>query len=346
MIATAVLALAAAAPASADSTLVGQWNLDEGSGTVAHDRSGYGNNGAVSGGTQWVTGYLGGGLSFDGTGQVQVPDSSSLQSSTTAVSVSAWVEHTGSPGAYKYILAKGASGCIAASFGLYTGSAGGMIFYVSGNSGSTYTLSPDAGTSVWNGNWHHVAGTFDGTTVRLYLDGAQVGSGSTASGPISYGLSTTNDVFIGQYAGCGGLGFTGQIFAPKVWERTLSASQVLADMNPYTWTGFFSPVANQPAINVVKGGNGVPVKFSLGGNFGLGILAAGSPASSQVPCSGGTDNTVSQSVTAGSSGLQYDPSSNQYTYVWKTSSAWSGTCRRLHVTLNDGSTHSATFQFK
>jgi hypothetical protein len=46
-----------------------------------------------------------------------------------------------------------------------------------------------------------VAGTYDGATVRFYVDGAQVGSGTPASGPIGYGLAGSNRFVIGNYAG-------------------------------------------------------------------------------------------------------------------------------------------------
>ena len=55
---------------------------------------------------------------------------------------------------------------------------------------------------------------------------------------------------------------------------------------------------------------------------------------------------VSESVTASNSSLHYDTSTDTYQYVWKTSSAWAGTCQRLDLVLNDGSTHSATFQMR
>lgn len=114
----------------------------------------------------------------------------------------------------------------------------------------------------------------------------------------------------------------------------------------YAFQGFFSPVDNPPIMNAVKAGQAVPIKFSLGGNQGLSILAAGSPSLQQVSCStSATLNTVA-TTTAGSSTLSYDSSSGQYTYVWKTSSTWAGTCGVLHVTLMDGTDHTANFQFK
>ncbi len=50
-------------------------------------------------------------------------------------------------------------------------------------------------------------------------------------------------------------------------------------------------------------------------------------------------------AAAGGSGLQ-DNGSGSYTYVWKTAKSWSGTCQLFTLTLNDGTTHTATFQFR
>jgi hypothetical protein len=56
----------------------------------------------------WVAGKFGYGLDFGTTpGYVQVPTDPTLESQT--ITAEAWVKHSGSPGTYKYILAKGAS---------------------------------------------------------------------------------------------------------------------------------------------------------------------------------------------------------------------------------------------
>jgi hypothetical protein len=116
----------------------------------------------------------------------------------------------------------------------------------------------------------------------------------------------------------------------------------------YNWTGFFQPVDNLPVVNTVNAGQAIPVKFSLGGNYGLNIFAPGYPASQQVSCggSGGSSTSpIEETVTAGNSSLQYDPGTQRYIYVWKTDKAWAGTCRQLLVKLIDGTEHIALFQF-
>lgn len=115
----------------------------------------------------------------------------------------------------------------------------------------------------------------------------------------------------------------------------------------YNFAGFFPPVANLPALNIVQAGRGIPVKFSLSGNKGLGIFAAGSPSSGPIVCNSSDPATLlEETVTAGGSSLSYDPITDQYIYVWKTEPAWAGTCRQLVVQLNDGSIHRANFKFK
>jgi DNA-binding beta-propeller fold protein YncE len=115
----------------------------------------------------------------------------------------------------------------------------------------------------------------------------------------------------------------------------------------YNFAGFFPPVANLPALNIVQAGRGVPVKFSLSGNKGFGIFAAGSPSSGPIVCNSSDPATLlEETVTAGGSSLSYDPLADLYNYVWKTDQAWAGTCRQLVLQLNDGSTHRANFKFK
>jgi hypothetical protein len=229
-LAAATLALAAlvAAPAFGATGPVGVWQLDEGAGTTVADGSGNGNPGVLSGGTSWIAGVSGTALHFDGaTGQVKVSDNHALEPPAT-VTVSAWFRHAGSPGTYRYIIAKGGNGCIAASYGLYSGPDGGLQFYVSHDHGSVYARSPDAGERVWDGNWHLAVGTYNGTTVRLYIDGVEVGSGTSWPGSLEYLLPSSNDFYIGNYPSCQPHHFLGDIDSVAVWDHALSASEIRA----------------------------------------------------------------------------------------------------------------------
>jgi Concanavalin A-like lectin/glucanases superfamily len=336
---TTAVAMAAAAPV-AHADVAAHWRLDEGMGSVAHDSSGNANDGALSGATQWIAGKRVGALQLDG-GHVAVQSSASLQ--PQAVTAAAWIKRLGSPGNFKYILAKGASGCLASSFALYSGPGGGLAFYVF--DGSSFALSPDAGTSVWDGTWHYVAGTYDGAAVRLYVDGVQVGTGTPHSAPIGYGLVTSDDLLIGDYGGCGGLELTGAVDEPKIWDRALTAAEIVTAMQ-YEFRGFFAPVENPSVMNVAKAGSAIPVKFSLTGFQGLDVIPAGGSSSQKVECTATSLlDLLEETASPGASSLSYDATTDRYQYVWKTDKSWSGTCRKLSLRLDDGSVHTALFKF-
>ena len=117
---------------------------------------------------------------------------------------------------------------------------------------------------------------------------------------------------------------------------------------PTSWPfdGFRSPVNAEPTVNVVNAGSAVPLKFSLGEDRGLGVLAA-TPASQQVPCEPGVpSDLIEETVAASRSGLTYDPFQDEYAYVWKTDRDMAGTCRRFVLRLADGSTHTALFRMR
>jgi hypothetical protein len=86
---------------------------------------------------------------------------------------------------------------------------------------------------------------------------------------------------------------------------------------------------------------------TTGGTGGeAGGQSAGSPASRQIGCEP-TDprDVLEETVTAGSSSLSYDATTERYTYVWKTNKGWANTCRELVVKLDDGTEHVADFKF-
>jgi hypothetical protein len=115
---------------------------------------------------------------------------------------------------------------------------------------------------------------------------------------------------------------------------------------PPPFSGFFPPL-NKDKYNA---GSTIPVKFSLGLNLGLNILATGSPVSRQINCSpnacGANVGIGPWEPTQSVDGLQYDPSVNQYIYTWKTNKDWAGSCRELDVILRDGRHLRTNVSFK
>ncbi|WP_170131147.1 PxKF domain-containing protein [Deinococcus yavapaiensis] len=112
----------------------------------------------------------------------------------------------------------------------------------------------------------------------------------------------------------------------------------------YAFNGFFQPVDMGGIFNKAKAGSAIPVKFTLGGDQGLEVLA-GTPIIVGVACPSGTANVdlVEETVVASNSGLKWD--GTQYVYVWKTDSRWAGQCLQLSVLLKDGSiAKTALFQ--
>lgn len=135
------------------------------------------------------------------------------------------------------------------------------------------------------------------------------------------------------------------LFTPSDLTNYTTATQTVSINVVFDFTGFFAPVYNLPTLNGVKAGSAVPLKFSLAGNQGLAVLAAGFPASAVTACdSTAPVDVVEETVTAGSSSLSYDASTDRYIYVWKTDKAWAATCRQLVIKLIDGTSHRANFK--
>jgi hypothetical protein len=111
----------------------------------------------------------------------------------------------------------------------------------------------------------------------------------------------------------------------------------------YSFTGFFSPINNLPAVNEANAGSTVPIKFSLSGFRGLNLFAPGYPASQAMTCGGAVSGPLVP--TTPNEAFAYDPLLDQYKYVWKTDRNLRG-CRQLIVRLRDGTEKRANFRFQ
>jgi len=224
--------------ASAQASLVGYWNFDEGHGSTASDSSGNGNSGAVSSYQdtilpQWVNGINGSALKFDGNNDfVLVPDSSSLDFSS-AVTVMAWVYlPEGAHYADSRILDKDALGGAANLFLAIHDDVGHVEFGLGVEySGVVFVSAEYVPRSVWT----HVAATYNGSLIEIYING-NLDSTSSWTG----GFTTNNGMplCIGAKNYQGGAGGTpygfcinGTLDDVKMYNTALSQQDVQAAMN-------------------------------------------------------------------------------------------------------------------
>lgn len=205
--------------------LVGYWRFDEGSGAIAFDSSINNNHGILVNGPLWVDGKYGKALEFDGASNyVKVEDSSSLHM-TDAVTVMAWTRVDGATGDYQIICARwyGYGGEAILSFVLEFRPDGNTPWFrVRTTSNDQAAIS---NRSIAYGEWAHIAGTYDGNIVRIYVDGALVGS-TSLSGPINLGVQP---IVIGAHSSAGDRNFfKGAIDNVMVYNRALTAEEVQA----------------------------------------------------------------------------------------------------------------------
>ncbi len=107
---------------------------------------------------------------------------------------------------------------------------------------------------------------------------------------------------------------------------------------------------NPNVVNKANAGQAIPVIWLLRDENGAGIADTSSFISlTSYPISCGTfvgdPTSVIEEYAAGSSGLQYQGNGN-WQFNWKTLKTYAGACRTMVLTLKDGTTHSAYFQFK
>ena len=126
-----------------------------------------------------------------------------------------------------------------------------------------------------------------------------------------------------------------------------SASKSVSYHVLWPLTGFSAPVDNPPVLNTAKAGAIIPMKFSLGGNRGTSIFAAGYPRVDTLGCPRGAKADEIETTLKGSPPtLSY--SNGVYTYALRTQSAWrsSTTCRGVTLRFKDGQQLTAGFKLR
>ena len=227
-----------AAPAHAVTGLAAAYNFDEPSGTSALDASGSGNAGVLNGPTRIAEGKYGGALSFDGMNDlVTVADSASLDL-TAGMTVEAWIYQPSASG-WRTVALKESPGDLA--YALYSSTTSGKP-----NARVFTTADLDVGgpAALPTNRWTHLAATYDGTTLRMLVNGVQVaeravsGAIATSAKPLQIGGNTIWKEW-----------FKGRIDDVRVYNRALTPLEVQTDMaTPVGGETPPPPPAGDPAV--------------------------------------------------------------------------------------------------
>lgn len=203
--------------ASATEAPVAAYSFNEDEGEIAHDAEN--SHDGVIERAYWVKGKFGSALKFfnEATGFVEVPSSSSLEL-TEAFTLEAWVRPQAVEGP---VFSKEASGFLGYSFGITGGIEVSALFGSTENEEEeSYVEGPE---DIIPGVWSHVALTFDGTKLRLFVNGLLVAS-EAAFGPIG----GEGPLIIGANF-FWGPAFNGKIDEVRIYDRALNAEEITAD---------------------------------------------------------------------------------------------------------------------
>ncbi|MEK7317429.1 MAG: LamG-like jellyroll fold domain-containing protein, partial [Candidatus Eisenbacteria bacterium] len=250
--------------------LVAAFDFSEGTGSTTADRSGYANTGTLVGATWTTQGRFGNALQFNGTSsRVTIPDSPVLQL-TSAMTLEAWVYPTAAlTGWTDVIMKQGDDYFMTAS-----GTPGGRPAV-----GSSVALPLFAVTALPVATWSHLAATYDGSLLRLYLNGVEVGSrGETDSLPTSGGpLSLGGDALFGQY-------FSGTLDEVRIYSRALTPLELQDDMASPIVTGVETGELSPPRSSALH--RAAPNPFNPSTRIGF-RLSSGSGATLRIYDVGG-----------------------------------------------------------
>ncbi len=214
---TTLVACSFATPGRA--VLLGQWNLNEGSGTVAQDATANNNDGTLSGSATLVTEVTQGLVSTSGaTGGVNWGDVAAFDG-LTALSLAVWVNPTalptGLPFAETILLGENVG-----SYAMSYYQNGNAYFYINGGGNSV-------STPLTLGEQAFIVGTWDGIDMRIYKNGIEVGTRA-----VSVTLADG-----GSFVGAGGtatgfnVNFNGKINEAAIYNNALTGAEVTALFN-------------------------------------------------------------------------------------------------------------------
>ena len=261
-------------PANNESGLVAYYKCNDGSGTILTNATG-GSNGMLQNSTTWVPSpvqFSANALQFDGVDDVvNIPDNNTLDI-TSAITLEAWVYATKNSGIQNVISKSSSSVNNGYIFPRTDNGWTNVVMYLHIGGGWRTLSAPYPSLNAW----HHLAATYDGVTMRLYIDGVQAAT-MAQTGTIT---TNANVLALGNQTGFGEY-FGGKADEFRIWNVARTQTQIQAGMNgeldPATQTGLVSYyTANQgiaagtntgivTEIDQTGNNNGTLANFALSG---------------------------------------------------------------------------------
>lgn len=204
--------------------LLAAYNCNETSGSSLTDSTGNGNTGTLgSGVSRTASGKNGGALVFNG-GMVTIPSTPAFALSS-AFTIEAWVYPTTNMPSWSTVVMKEQPGYF--TYALYIGGYGTNIPAIFGVKGTTSATQVDAhaGSGLPLNTWTHLAGTWDGSILALYRNGALVTT-TPLTAPIA---SSSNPLRLGANS-IWGEAYTGRLDDLRLYNRALSLQEIQTDM--------------------------------------------------------------------------------------------------------------------
>src|SRR5687768_5750958 len=272
-------------PANNASGLVAYYKLDDGSGATATNSTG-GTNGTIQNAPAWVISpsqHAGNALKFDGVDDiVSIPDHSSLDI-TTAITLEAWVYATKNSGIQNVICKSSNSPNTGYIFPRTDNGWTSTIVYLHIAGGWRTLSAPYPGLNAW----HHLAATYDGATIRLYINGveaaslARTGNITTNNKPLVLG----NQTRITEY-------FGGSADEVRVWNVPRTQAHSQADMN-----NIFEPSLQTGLVSYFSMNQGITAGTSPGMSTVGDMKSENNGTLTSFALSGATSNFIIQNAT-------------------------------------------------
>ena len=232
--------------------LAAHWRFDEGSGSLVIDASPNQNDGSINGTGTWVEGVDN--LALDVDGHCTVPDDPSLDV-TGEITLAAWLR----PDAVttQYVLKKALADEVD-GFELSLSSGGyPFVRFNQASSGNDYRINANSDYPSNGVDWMHVAATYDGSRIRLYVNGIL-----EQTAEITFAIGT-NDLAVGLGSQEDGIRpFLGAMDDLRIYDRALTGTEV-SDLVESPSTVLDVSNASQPSRLVLAGANPFRDRVSL-----------------------------------------------------------------------------------